>query len=277
MRCVWKVGFGVVVAVCCLVAPPLRAAEPKLALNLPVDVSLTGFGFLLGGSARLFEEELSHAPCAGLCDPSEILLELDRSVVGNHSAAARGWSDGLIAGLTIAPLLLVAADHGWSDAQAREALLTDTVLLAETASVNMALNTVVKHAVGRKRPLTYDGSWSEAERSSADASLSFYSGHSATAFGMATATSRIFMLRHPDSDWVVPLWLGSEALAATTALLRVDAGKHFWSDVAVGALVGSAVGYLVPELHLREHQTGSVARVAPMVVDDGGALVFSLR
>ena len=45
----------------------------------------------------------------------------------------------------------------------------------------------------------------------------------------------------------------------------------------MGALVGSAVGYLVPELHLREHQTGSVARVAPMVVDDGGALVFSLR
>jgi membrane-associated phospholipid phosphatase len=94
---------------------------------------------------------------------------------------------------------------------------------------------------------------------------------------MATATSRIFMIRHPDSDWVLPLWLGAEALAATTAVLRVEAGKHFWSDVAVGALVGSAVGYLVPELHVREHQTGSVARVAPMVVDDGGALVFSLR
>ena len=46
---------------------------------------------------------------------------------------------------------------------------------------------------------------------------------------------------------------------------------------AVGALVGSAVGYLVPELHLRGQETGSVARVAPMVMDDGGALVFSLR
>ena len=277
MRCGWTVGFGVLVAVCCLVAPTVRAAEPKLVLDLPVDVGLTGFGFLLGGTARLFEEELAHAPCAGLCDPSEIALGLDRSVVGNHSAAARGWSDGLIAGLTVAPLLLVAADHGWQRADSREALLTDAVLLAQTASVNLALNTVVKHAVGRKRPLTYDGSWSEADRSSADASLSFYSGHSATAFAMATATSRIFMIRHPDSEWVLPLWLGSEALAATTAVLRVEAGKHFWSDVAVGALVGSAVGYLVPELHLRERQTGSVARVAPMVVDDGGALVFSLR
>lgn len=277
MRGGLKSACCLVVAALALWAASARAAEPKLALNLPIDLGVTGFGFLLGGSATLFEEELAHAPCAGLCDPSEIALGLDRSVVGNHSVAARSWSDGLITGLTVAPLLLVAVDHGWQSGDARDALLTDAVLLAETASVNLALNTVVKHAVGRKRPLTYDGSWSEDDRSSADASLSFYSGHSATAFAMATATSRIFMIRHPDSDWVLPLWLGSEALAATTAVLRVEAGKHFWSDVAVGALVGSAVGYLVPDLHLRERETGSVARVAPMVVDDGGALVFSLR
>lgn len=277
MRGGWTLGIGVLVAAACLVAPPVRAAEPELALNLPVDLGLTGFGFLLGGTATLFEEELSRAPCAGLCDPSEIVLGLDRSVVGNHSISARRWSDGLIAGLTVAPLLLFTADHGWQSEASREALLTDAVLLAETASVNLALNTVVKHAVGRKRPLTYDASWSEADRSSADASLSFYSGHSATAFAMATATSRIFMLRHPDSDWVVPLWLGSEALAATTAILRVEAGKHFWSDVAIGALVGSAVGYLVPEMHLRPARNEARAKLAPVMVEDGGGLVFSVR
>ena len=112
---------------------------------------------------------------------------------------------------------------------------------------------------------------------SRDASLSFYSGHSATAFAMATATSRIFMLRHPDSDWVVPLWLGSEALAATTAVLRVEAGKHFWSDVAIGALVGSAVGYLVPEMHLRPARNEARAKLAPVMVEDGGGVVFSVR
>lgn len=261
----------------CTVAMPAGAAEPTLQLDLPTDLGVTGAGFLLGGAASIFEAELAHSPCDGLCKRSEILLGLDRSVVGNHSVVARRWSDGLIAGLTAAPLLLVAADHGWSDADAREHLLTDAVLLAETASVNLALNTVVKHAVGRKRPLTYDGSWSESDRSSADASLSFYSGHSATAFAMATATSRIFMLRHPDSDWVLPLWVGSEAVAATTAALRVEAGKHFWSDVAIGALVGSAVGYLVPQLHLREPHEAPVASVSPVVVDEGGALVFTVR
>ena len=63
----------------------------------------------------------------------------------------------------------------------------------------------------------------------------------------------------------------------TQELEEEHAMKKAAYDVAVGALVGSAVGYLVPELHLREPETGSVARVAPMVVDDGGALVFSLR
>lgn len=270
MRLVTLMFLGAMLLAC---AP--ASATPPLAVDWGHDGALTAAGFALGGSAVLFEDDLAHAPCDGLCDASRIALELDRSVVGNHSVTARRWSDGLIAGLSVAPLLLFAADHGWSSAEARDALFTDALIVAETESLNVALNTAVKHAVGRKRPLTYDASWSEAERTSADASLSFYSGHSASAFALATATSRVFMLRHPKSDWVVPLWVGSEALAATTAVLRVEAGKHFWSDVAVGALVGSAVGLLVPELHRTE--AGSDAGVAPVLTPGGAAVVFSLR
>jgi hypothetical protein len=46
------------------------------------------------------------------------------------------------------------------------------------------------------------------------------------------------------------LWWGAMmGGAAATAHLRVRAGKHFYSDVVVGALVGSAIGILVPRLH----------------------------
>ncbi|MBS1124024.1 MAG: phosphoesterase PA-phosphatase related protein, partial [Deltaproteobacteria bacterium] len=34
-----------------------------------------------------------------------------------------------------------------------------------------------------------------------------------------------------------------------TANLRVRAGKHFYSDVVIGAAIGMAVGYVVPALH----------------------------
>jgi hypothetical protein len=37
--------------------------------------------------------------------------------------------------------------------------------------------------------------------------------------------------------------------ASGTAHLRVRAGKHFYSDVVVGALVGTAVGIGIPWLH----------------------------
>jgi hypothetical protein len=43
--------------------------------------------------------------------------------------------------------------------------------------------------------------------------------------------------------------------------------------VAALALRASPARSAEPQLHLREQETGSVARVAPMVVDDGGALV----
>ena len=43
--------------------------------------------------------------------------------------------------------------------------------------------------------------------------------------------------------------IGSYALATGVAVLRVSSGKHFLSDVLVGAVIGSAVGFLVPFFH----------------------------
>ena len=68
---------------------------------------------------------------------------------------------------------------------------------------------------------------------------------------MATAYSYLFMQRHPGSKLIVPVWVLSEGMAAATAYLRVAAGKHFYTDVLTGAIVGSAIGLLIPYLHRR--------------------------
>ena len=39
------------------------------------------------------------------------------------------------------------------------------------------------------------------------------------------------------------------SVAALTAYARVAAGRHFPSDVIVGAVVGAAIGHLVPRSH----------------------------
>jgi hypothetical protein len=57
---------------------------------------------------------------------------------------------------------------------------------------------------------------------------------------MAAAYASLFQARHPRSRWVAPVWVLGMTLASTTAIARVAAGKHFWTDVIVGAAVGSA-------------------------------------
>jgi membrane-associated phospholipid phosphatase len=42
------------------------------------------------------------------------------------------------------------------------------------------------------------------------------------------------------------------ALSTAVALLKIEAGYHFWTDVAAGALVGASIGTLVPLLHTRQ-------------------------
>jgi membrane-associated phospholipid phosphatase len=123
------------------------------------------------------------------------------------------------------------------------------VVLVETATVNAALTTAVKFAVGRPRPFSYGLDGSGRDPTDGDARLSFYSGHSSTTFAMATAYAYLFTARHPRSRWVPPVWILGYALAGTTAALRVAAGKHFYSDVIVGAIAGTAVGVAIPAVH----------------------------
>jgi membrane-associated phospholipid phosphatase len=52
-------------------------------------------------------------------------------------------------------------------------------------------------------------------------------------------------------------------LAATTATLRMIADKHYFTDVLVGAAVGSAAGFLVPHLHRPPDSAPATGLVAP--------------
>ncbi len=42
------------------------------------------------------------------------------------------------------------------------------------------------------------------------------------------------------------VWATSLPMAAATGYLRIAADKHYLTDVLTGALIGSAVGFLVP-------------------------------
>ncbi|MDD5307132.1 MAG: phosphatase PAP2 family protein [Deltaproteobacteria bacterium] len=241
------------------------------AVDAPVLI-VSGIAALM--PARL-NSEIEGPGCNNACDPSDVNA-FDRAVIGNDSAAARTASDVFLGAGTALPFALDLLDVAVSSpADGTYGLVTDTLVLAETVTVDMGITNVVKYTVRRQRPFTYDTGSTDAERADVDSSFSFWSAHTSTTFAMATAYSYLFMMRHPGSPLIAPCWILTELMAATTGVLRVVAGKHFYTDVIAGAVSGVAIGYFVPLVHTRgagKFSTSVSWRLVPQAADGGAML-----
>jgi hypothetical protein len=232
--------------------PTIEARESPYELSLGIDIPLVLGALAFSGVPALLGSDVTLQPACGDCDPLTVNA-LDRGVVGNRSSAAQMGSDiGLYSSLampfafSLIDQLISPAPDGWAGTG------KDMAVLAETLALSYGVTAALKSIVARPRPLSYDPSWSIDDRSSADASHSFPSGHTSMAFAAATAYSMTFMKRHPKSPWIIPMWVGTEAVAAAVGVLRTEAGKHFWTDVLAGAGVGIAAGLIIPWLHSRK-------------------------
>jgi len=105
------------------------------------------------------------------------------------------------------------------------------LICALLAPIAIALNYVVKLVVRRPRPVL-EGL---PPLGGAPSSLSFPSAHATSSFAVATAMTRV--------DSVAAL---AFILAAALALGRPYLGMHYPSDVLAGAVLGVAIGLVVP-------------------------------
>jgi membrane-associated phospholipid phosphatase len=111
------------------------------------------------------------------------------------------------------------------------------------------LTSVTKVIFRRPRPFSYRQDADCAfQVEDADANLSFFSGHASGSFAAAFAGS-FLMSERADVETRAAIWASELALAGATANLRARAGKHYYSDIVVGALVGAGIGLAVPALH----------------------------
>jgi membrane-associated phospholipid phosphatase len=99
--------------------------------------------------------------------------------------------------------------------------------MAQAVIVDGVYTTIAKHAVGRTRP---DGS----------NTLSFPSGHTSSAFAMATVANV-----HFGPKVGIPAYLAASFIGAS----RIQSNKHHLSDVVAGA----ALGYIVGKTVVREN------------------------
>lgn len=183
---------------------------------------------------------LIHPRCP--CDPNEV-NGFDRSVIGNHDKVADSVSDATAAVALLGPPVAELALLG-----VHRETLEDLTVEGEAIAVAGALVTLAKYTVQRPLPLVYAGQAPDLI-GKPGGYRSFYSGHTTLTFAALMAASTTWTLRRGPSVWP---WIASTAVGASVMAERVAAGRHFYTDVLVGAATGVGVGLLVPWLHERK-------------------------
>lgn len=149
---------------------------------------------------------------------------------------------GMMAAIA-SPLLLLA------DRKVRGEIKYIAPMWLETFALTYALTGMTKELVRRTRPYVYYDDVPMDKKIQKDARASFFSGHTSMTASSAFFTAKVFADMNPNSKWKPLVWTGAAILPAGVGFLRYSGGKHFWTDIITGYLVGAAVGILVPHLH----------------------------
>jgi membrane-associated phospholipid phosphatase len=219
---------------------PARAENEKSIYQVDplIDGAVIGASVAVTASLYLFAAGAIDVRCP--CNPQEVNA-LDRPTIGNNSELAANISN-VTAGLALlAPPVL-----GWFALREPRPYLEDLTVYAEAIAVSGALLTVSKQIAQRPFPRTYAGDPSQVH--SSNGYRSFYSGHVALVATALTTAAVTVTERHGPA---LAAWLVAAGVTASIAAERVAAGWHFPTDVMAGAAAGTAIGVVVPALHLR--------------------------
>ncbi|MCU0608333.1 MAG: phosphatase PAP2 family protein [Chitinispirillaceae bacterium] len=225
-------------------APSDSLSGSNYKLSVKTDLPLSGIG--LAGCIGAFLAETSPASLTR----AEISLlsrddvnAMDRNATFHYSHNAGRASDVLSGVLIVAPLGLITAIRG------RNSVTTFSVMYAEVLMLAYALPSLGKQLSGRARPYLYNPDVPLENKLGSDALSSFFSRHTTIAFASACYLSTVFDDAYPHSESGRWVRIAALSAASATGYLRYAAGQHFPSDILVGALVGSAIGFGVPFAH----------------------------
>lgn len=176
---------------------------------------------------------------------------LDRFATNFGCKTLSNLSDYVVGIIFLSPTLLLF------DEKIQQQAFSTIVLYGETMLYAGALPMLTKKIIPRFRPYTYNNNFDILTRMNSDSRTSFFSGHTCVAFASAVFLSSVFSDFNPNSNLKTYVWLSSLSAATFVGYLRVSSGYHFPTDVIVGALVGSSIGYLIPYFHKEYNESQS--------------------
>ena len=172
----------------------------------------------------------------------------DRPATYNWNTNAQKASDILRTTVIILPIAFLANHNTRSDFGSL------IIMGLEVSAITYGVTTGIKNAVNRTRPLVYNEDVPLDDRTASNSRLSYFSGHTSFTAAFSFYIAKVIHDYHPNlkTGYKIGLWTFAAALPAVTGFLRVEAGRHFATDVITGYAIGAAVGLLVPELHKKK-------------------------
>ncbi|NOT75767.1 MAG: phosphatase PAP2 family protein [Cyclobacteriaceae bacterium] len=216
--------------------------NPKLEIPIPA-VFFCGayFGFkALDKHASFTEADVLKL------DPASI-NSFDRPVAfydPANFASAQSTSDLFLNVAVASPVLLLL------DKRIRKDWVDLVSIFLVTHAADNAIYFAAQASFRRARPLTYNPDVALEDKIGEGKTNSFFSGHTSW-----TAASTFLMAKmYTDYRQIkgfkrILIYTGAAIPPALVGYYRMEAGKHFKSDVMVGFLVGAACGIGIPELH----------------------------
>jgi membrane-associated phospholipid phosphatase len=255
--------------------PPILPASTKtmrreLRYDLRVDLPLAIGGYVAWTTLEQLRPQLSASACR-LCDRHlNGVDEAGRGLRWQNAALAATLSD--VTANALAPSVSVGllAYLAGRDGKFSNVPL-DVLFVAQATTFANASTLVAKYGFARLRPYARARAEANGLGTSAEggeAAVGFYSGHTSYAFVLAVSSGTVASLRGYRGAGYI--WAAGLVVATTTAYLRVAADQHYLTDVAAGAVAGSAFGFLFPYL-LHRPVTYAVPVVPSIAPTAGGA------
>jgi membrane-associated phospholipid phosphatase len=225
--------------------------EGRYARNRITHLAITATGGAMFVASETFLKPDLAAVACRWCNPPAFDTRIRNALVWRDTNTARTASNltGYVSapGFAIGITLFGSFGYLAEDEPPWARVIDDVVPVFETVVLSQVLAQAVKFSVARERPFVHFGF---PARHDIDDNVSFFSGHSALAFGLATSAGVIAHYRGYRTEPYV--WGIGMTLAASTAYLRIAADRHYATDVLAGTAVGVAAGLTVPLLMRRD-------------------------